>query len=112
MSSLPGKTSPMKETGLNGTTHQPIQADRPSNQRVTVVMPTTLIERLRNAVYWTAQSTLARLITDAVDDTVTGLEHANGGAFPPRLSPLKRGRPARNPSTRVRSRSRAGTTHT
>jgi len=89
----------LNHAALNGTS-QPVQATSPSHsQRVTVVLPTSLIERLRNAVYWTGQRTLARLIADAVDDTVTELEHMNGGVFPPRLSPLKRGRPGRNPST-------------
>ncbi len=64
-------------------------------QRVTLALPTPLIERLRNAIYWTAHSTMARVMTDALHDVVAELEHANGGPFPPRLTPLKRGRPRR-----------------
>jgi hypothetical protein len=67
------------------------------NQRVTIVLPTTLIERLRNAIYWTEQCTMARVIADAIHDAVAEMEHTNGGAFPPRLTPLKRGRPRRAP---------------
>lgn len=67
----------------------------PHKQRMTVLLPTPLIERLRNAVYWTEQQTLARIIADAVEDAVTELEHGNGGTFPPRLAPLKPGRPQR-----------------
>lgn len=70
----------------------------PQTQRMTVCLPATLIERLRNAVYWTEQRTLARIITDALEDAVTELEHRNGGTFPPRLAPLKPGRPQRRPS--------------
>lgn len=69
--------------------------DQRRSQRVTILLPTALIERLRNAVYWTGRHTLAQLITDAVEDLVHELEQPNGGAFPVRLSPLKRGRPVR-----------------
>jgi len=67
------------------------------NQRVTIFLPTTLIERLRNAVYWTDQQTMTRVITDAIHDAVAEMEQINGGTFPPRLTPLKRGRPRRVP---------------
>ena len=62
-------------------------------QRVTITLPVALLERLRNAVYWTGHGTLARLMTDALDDAVTQLEETNGQAFPQRLAPLRRGRP-------------------
>lgn len=65
--------------------------------RVTVNVPTILIERLRNAIYWTERATLARVITDALHDAVAEMEQANGGVFPPRLTPLKPGRPRRKP---------------
>ena len=78
---------------LNGVT---ATADS-RNQRITVLLPTTLIERLRNAIYWTEQRTMARVIADAIDDTVAEMEHNNGGLFPLRLAPLKRGRPRRVP---------------
>lgn len=64
-------------------------------QRLTVFLPASLIERLRNAVYWTEQRTMAQIIVDAVGDAVADLERANGGAFPARLAPLKPGRPRR-----------------
>jgi hypothetical protein len=67
------------------------------NQRVTIFLPTTLIERLRNAIYWTEQCPMARVIADAIHDAVAEMEHTNGGTFPPRLTPLKRGRPRRIP---------------
>ena len=66
---------------------------RPRKQRVTITLPLSLLERLRNAVYWTGHGPLARLICDALDDAVTQMEAANGKAFPQRLAPLKRGRP-------------------
>ena len=77
-------------------------AEASRNQRVTVLLPTPLIERLRNAIYWTEQRRMARVIADAIQDAVAEMEQANGGTFPPRLSPLRRGRPRRIPSPRGR----------
>ena len=77
---------------LNGK-HHPLLPSPPSqNQRVTVSLPTPLIERLRNAVYWTEDLPMAGLVAEAIKDIVTKMEKANGGTFPQRVSPLKRGR--------------------
>ncbi len=73
--------------------HQDPSPSRSRKQRVTITLPLSLLERLRNAVYWTGHGPLARLIADALDDAVTHMETSNGQAFPQRLSPLKRGRP-------------------
>jgi hypothetical protein len=73
--------------------HQDSSASRSRKQRVTITLPLSLLERLRNAVYWTGHGPLARLIADALDDAVTHMETTNGQVFPQRLSPLKRGRP-------------------
>ncbi len=79
--------------------HHPLLPSPPSeNQRVTVSLPTPLIERLRNAVYWTEDLPLASLVAEAIKDIVTQMEEANGGAFPQRVSPLKRGRRQRKHS--------------
>ncbi len=78
---------------MNGTAHQSPSPSRSRKQRVTITLPVSLLERLRNAVYWTGHGPLARLIADALDDAVTQMETSNGQAFPQRLSPLKRGRP-------------------
>jgi hypothetical protein len=61
-------------------------------QRVTVSLPTVLIERLRNAVYWTGHRPLVGLVAEAIEDIVTQMEEVNGGAFPQRVSPLNGGR--------------------
>jgi hypothetical protein len=84
---------PLHATPPNGVT---APADSP-NQRITILLPTTLIERLRNAIYWAEQCTMARVIAEAIHDAVAEMEHTNGGTFPPRLTPLKRGRPRRGP---------------
>jgi hypothetical protein len=85
--------------GVNGTVHRMPTPVRTRKQRVTITLPVVLLERLRNAVYWTGHGTLARLISDALEQAVTSMEQGNGQAFPQRLAPLKRGRP----STKQRS---------
>lgn len=64
-------------------------------QRVTITLPGPLLERLRNAVYWTGHGTLALLITEALDKAVCQIEERNGQPFPERLAQLKRGRPSK-----------------
>ena len=64
-------------------------------QRLSVFLSASLLERLRNAVYWTQHRPLAQIIADAIEDAVTEMEQSNGAVFPPRLAPLKAGRPKR-----------------
>jgi hypothetical protein len=71
--------------------HQPV---RPSpaleKPEVMVSLPAALIERLRNAAYWTGNPSLAGLVAEAIEDIVTQMEEINGETFPQRVSPLKR----------------------
>jgi|GEM_PF-3331451 len=76
----------------NGTHHSLPSSVHSARQRVTVSLPTALIERLRNAVYWTGHRSLVDLVTEAIDDIVGQMEEINGGVFPQRMSPLKPGR--------------------
>lgn len=62
------------------------------NERITVALPKALVERLRNAVYWTERRTMAGVITKAVEDAVAAMERANGDVFPARLRQLRPGR--------------------
>lgn len=78
--------------GFDGPAHA-LRSTSRRKHRVTITLAEDLLERLRNAVYWTGHGTLARLIADSLDDAVTQMEQANGGTFPARLAPLKRGRP-------------------
>jgi hypothetical protein len=77
---------------LNRTNKPALSSPPSQNQRVTVSLPTALIERLRNAVYWTGHGPLVSLVAEAIEDIVTQMEEVNGGIFPQRVSPLKRGR--------------------
>ncbi|MDF0644575.1 MAG: hypothetical protein P0111_11120 [Nitrospira sp.] len=102
MNGLPYPHSPAQEPPRLLADERPLRVDgvslrptagRQRKQRVTITLSLELLERLRNAVYWTGHGTLARLITEALDDSVSQMEESNGGAFPQRLAPLKRGRP-------------------
>lgn len=77
---------------LNGLDRPVMQSPPSQKQRVTLSLPTTLIERLRNAVYWTGHRPLVGLVAEAIEDIVTQMEEVNGGTFPQRVSPLKSGR--------------------
>ena len=66
-----------------------------TKERLTVNLPPELIERARNAVYWTPGLTLAGLAEDALLKTLGRLEKANGGTFKERDGKLPAGRPVR-----------------
>ena len=86
------KPLPVNHLPLDGL-HQPVlQSSASQKQRVTLSLPTALIERLRNAVYWTGHRPLVGLVAEAIEDIVTQMEEVNGGVFPQRVSPLKSGR--------------------
>lgn len=105
-----------KSNESNGTNlpqaalHEPLpKTEKPkgfqtrAKERLSVTLPVELLERLRNAVYWTPDLTIAGLIEQAVADSVDRLEQRHGEPFPPRIESLKRGRPRR-----VRSESSQG----
>lgn len=66
---------------------------RVQKERVTFQLPVDLIERARNAVYWTPGATVAGLMEDALTAHLAHLEQQHGVPFPSRERPLKKGRP-------------------
>ena len=68
-------------------------ATRATKERLTVHVPIDLIDRVKNAVYWTPGLTLAGLAEDALRRTVDALEAERGEAYPKRAAELKGGRP-------------------
>jgi hypothetical protein len=70
-------------------------------QRMTVSLPTDLLERVRDAAYWTSGTTMAGLISSALEDLLHNLEMQNGRPFSPRLHNLKAGRPRRGKASEM-----------
>lgn len=67
--------------------------DKPRMVRLTVNLPSHLVEKMRDAVYWTPGLTLAWMIARAVRASLADLETIHQGPFPRRLKPLRAGRP-------------------
>jgi len=61
--------------------------------RLTLVVSIDLMERVKNAVFWTPGETMAGIGQRAIEAELRRIERANGGPFPPRTHPVKRGRP-------------------
>lgn len=70
-------------------------SQRPKKERVGVQLPTELIERARNAVYWTPGLTLNKLAEIAFAQTLECFEALRGNPFPPRTGSLPVGRQIR-----------------
>ncbi len=62
-------------------------------ERLTVHLPVALIERIKNAVYWTPGATLTGVAEQALGNLVDALEQERGEPFPQRKAELTGGRP-------------------
>ncbi len=62
-------------------------------ERITVQISVDVIERMKNAVYWTPGLTLASLAEEAFSKAVDKLEKGREEPFPQRKDELKTGRP-------------------
>src|ERR1035437_2276025 len=82
--------SPSRLTAVAGPEEE---APKQAKERMTFHLPLEVMERAKNAVFWTPGLTLAELATQALTDAVNRLEQKRGEAFPPRKADLKGGRP-------------------
>lgn len=64
-----------------------------AKQRITVQISEAVIERVKNAVYWTPGLTLASLAEESLAKAVDQLEGKRKAKFPHREEELKTGRP-------------------
>jgi hypothetical protein len=64
-----------------------------ARERLTVQLTPGLLDRLRNAVYWTPGSTLAGIVEACISRAIDDMEAARGHPFPQRKEPLRVGRP-------------------
>lgn len=84
----------------SGQRKKPLDLGTRRKQRVTITMPIEILERLRDAVYWTPGMTIAALVSIALTKRLDDMERVNESPFPKRVGELKPGRP-RNPRNRV-----------
>ena len=66
---------------------------QPRTVRLTVSLPSDLVDRLRDAVYWSPSLTLAWLIAQSLRTSLTEMESLRQGPFPKRTNALRAGRP-------------------
>ncbi|GAA5526177.1 hypothetical protein Maes01_02772 [Microbulbifer aestuariivivens] len=64
-------------------------------QRVTVQISSDVMNRLKNAVYWTPGITISSSIESAIEEKLRLLEKDNNGEFEQRPEELKAGRPVK-----------------
>lgn len=82
-----GAASPSSRSHEAGQLHPPRMA------RLTVSLPSDLVDRLRDAVYWSPSLTLAWLIAQSLRTTLTQMESLRQSPFPKRTRALRAGRP-------------------
>lgn len=70
-----------------------IPSQRSKRKRFTAHVDSDLVERAKNAVFWTPGLTMAHLIERALTTELESLEKQNGGAFEERASENPGGRP-------------------
>ncbi len=88
------KTNGHSISVLNEESESPQQDKKSSKkQRITVQISEDVIDRIKNAVYWTPGLTLASLAEEAFYKIVDELEKSRGNPFPKRKDELKTGRP-------------------
>jgi hypothetical protein len=67
--------------------------ERREKERLTVQIDGEVLNRLRNAVYWTPGLTLTGVVEQSISDAVRAFERRRGKRFPQRSQELKAGRP-------------------
>jgi len=86
------------KNGHNGTISPSFGAGRAGRQqprkiRITVSLPSDLVDRVRDAVYWSPSLTLAWLIAQSLRTSLAEMEFVHQGPFPKRTKALRAGRP-------------------
>ncbi len=84
-------------TGVETTTPDETPAETSRKERLTIHLSGALIERVKNAVFWTPGLTLADLGETALTRLVDELEAQRSAPFEPRSAELKGGRPLKRP---------------
>jgi post-segregation antitoxin (ccd killing protein) len=69
------------------------EKNKKTKQRLTIQLSGDLLDRAKNAVYWTPGLTLAALAEEGLKRVVERIEKQRGSSFPHRKEELKGGRP-------------------
>ena len=64
-------------------------------ERLTAQLPPEVMNRVRDAVYWTPGLTIAGMTAQALNQYVDRLEAERGESFPPRQGAVRMGRPVK-----------------
>ena len=91
-SSHPIKNEPSEAFGPSSNSSE-MGRQPPRMVRLTVSLPGDLVDRLRDAVYWSPSLTLAWLIAQSLRTSLAELESLRQGPFPKRKKALRAGRP-------------------
>lgn len=75
-------------------------------ERLTVKLRAGIIERLRNAVFYTPGLTINGFIEQCINSIVDQMEEDRGSTFPERTENLRAGRPAKQPIVEPAARPR------
>ncbi|TXH58483.1 MAG: hypothetical protein E6Q97_02065 [Desulfurellales bacterium] len=73
----------------------PQQLELAGDEQVAVRLPSELVQRMRDAAYYTPGETLTGLVKRGVTAEIDRLERARGEAFPRANAPVRKGRPVR-----------------
>jgi hypothetical protein len=91
----PGNLSKTDQRGAPSSYSRPRKGGQEQCRmaRLTVSLPGDLVDRLRDAVYWSPSLTLAWLIARSLRTTLREMESLRQGPFPKRTNALRAGRP-------------------
>lgn len=81
---LNGATRTRSEPEINNTPDRAPKGSKKGLTRTSIQIDDELMERARNAVYWTPGASLNRLFIEGAEMLLDALEQKNGGSFPPR----------------------------
>ncbi|MCX5725485.1 MAG: hypothetical protein NTX84_13405 [Nitrospirae bacterium] len=86
------KEKPHSQANQTTNPHK-TDTQQPRMVRLTVSLPGELVDRLRNAVYWSPGLTLAWLIAKSLRTSLAEMESLRQAPFPKRTTALRAGRP-------------------
>jgi hypothetical protein len=91
----PNQSTKNGHRGGSSPSSRPVvtEQQQPRMVRLTVSLPGDLVDRLRDAVYWSPSLTLAWLIAQSLRTSLAELESLRQGPFPKRTKALRAGRP-------------------